>query len=61
MLILMEVKGDRGGTRILLFRNPDGENVLVVVSDGLGPAFRSSQNVSRRFKAFLSTLMSRSV
>jgi glucosylceramidase len=31
---VMEVSGGRDGTRLILFRNPDGEYVLVVASDG---------------------------
>lgn len=31
---VMEVSGERDGTRLILFRNPDGEYVLVVASDG---------------------------
>ena len=31
---VMEVEGARDGTRLLLFRNPDGEYVLVVACDG---------------------------
>ena len=31
---VMEVQGSRDGTRLILFRNPDGEYVLVVVCDG---------------------------
>ena len=30
----MEVSGSRDGTRLILFRNPDGEYVLVVACDG---------------------------
>ncbi len=31
---VMEVSGSRDGTRLILFRNPDGEHVLVVACDG---------------------------
>lgn len=31
---IMEVKGSRDGTELILFRNPDGEYVLVVACDG---------------------------
>ena len=31
---IMEVDGSRDGTRLILFRNPDGEYVLVVACDG---------------------------
>ena len=31
---VMEVAGSRDGTRLILFRNPDGANVLVVACDG---------------------------
>jgi len=31
---VMEVEGSRDGTRLILFRNPDGEYVLVVACDG---------------------------
>ena len=31
---VMEVEGSRAGTRLILFRNPDGEYVLVVACDG---------------------------
>ena len=31
---VMEVSGSRDGTRLILFRNPDGEFVLVVACDG---------------------------
>ena len=31
---VMEVSGSRDGTRLILFRNPDGEYVLVVACDG---------------------------
>ena len=31
---IMEVSGSRDGTRLILFRNPDGEYVLVVACDG---------------------------
>ena len=31
---VLEATGSRGGTRLILFRNPDGEHVLVVVCDG---------------------------
>ena len=51
---VMEVKGDRGGTRILLFRNPDGENVLVVVSDGNRPHFR--RRIVIKYKGLYKTL-----
>ena len=30
----MDVEGFRDGTRLILFRNPDGQYVLVVASDG---------------------------
>ncbi len=31
---ILEVEGSRDGTRLILFRNPDGEHVLVVACDG---------------------------
>ena len=31
---VLEAEGFRDGTRLILFRNPDGENVLVVACDG---------------------------
>ena len=31
---VMEIEGDRDGTNLILFRNPDGEYVLVVACDG---------------------------
>ena len=31
---VMEVSGSRDGTRLILFKNPDGEHVLVVACDG---------------------------
>ena len=31
---ILEVDGSRDGTRLILFRNPDGEHVLVVACDG---------------------------
>jgi glucosylceramidase len=31
---VMEVSGSRDGTRLILFRNPDGEYILVVACDG---------------------------
>lgn len=31
---VMDVSGSRDGTRLVLFRNPEGENVLVVACDG---------------------------
>lgn len=53
---IMEVDGSRDGTRLILFRNPDGENVLVVACDGTLVRGKQRRRLVIKYKGLYKTL-----
>ena len=53
---IMDVEGSRDGTRLIMFRNPDGENVLVVVCDGSPVRRIQRHRIVVKYKGLFKTL-----
>ena len=53
---VMETEGFRDGTRLILFRNPDGENVLVVACDGSLVRSIQRRRIVVKYKGLYKTL-----
>ena len=53
---VMEVPGSRDGTRLILFRNPDGQHVLVVACDGSLVRDIQRRRLVVKYKGFYKTL-----
>ena len=53
---ILRLEGDRDGTALLLFRNPDGDHVLVVDNDR--PAGASGQPRARFYVKYLDQWLS---
>lgn len=53
---IMEVEGFRDGTRLILFRNPDGQYVLVVASDGSFVRGKQRRRIVVKYKGKYKTL-----